>query len=228
VSQPAFQCCNLKFSELKHKAVYGSDGKKIGKVIDFVFNFSNNKIALKSVVLGGSRIEELLESAHVKPDKDPVFELGCIDKITDQVYLKTACNSLHTTLDTGTIAAEDMKLSKLSKLRVMDSDGIKIGNVIDVWFDSANKIWLVLGGGFVEETLEKIGTRPNIDFLVPEDYIAGLTPKEIHLKWTKFQLRATCEKEYEKMKREVGSREQVGDSRQPQLRLTGAPPRGFV
>lgn len=228
MTQPAFECCNLRFSDLKNKAVYGSDGKKIGKVIDFVFNFTDNKIALKSVVLGGSRIEELLEAAHVKPDKDPVFELGCIDKITDKVYLKTACNSLHTTLDTGTIGSEDMKLTKLSKLRVMDSDGIKIGYVIDVWFDSANKIWLVLGGGFVEETLEKIGTRPNIDFLVPEDYIAGLTPKEIHLKWTKFQLRATCEKEYEKMKREVGSREQVGDSRQPQLRLTGAPPRGFV
>jgi len=223
-----FECCNLKLSELKHKSVYGSDGKKIGRVTDFIFRFTENKIALKSVVLGGSRVEELLEDVHVIRDKDPVFQLGCIDKVTDHVYLKTNCNSLQTTLDTGTITPEDMKLTKLAKLRVLDSDGLNIGNVIDIWFDTANKIWLVLGGGFVEETLERIGTRPNIDFLVPDEFIKSITPKEIKLKWSKFQLSATCEREYEKLKREVSSREEVGDSRAPQLRLTGAPPRGFV
>lgn len=223
-----FECCNLKLSELKHKDVYASDGKKIGKVTDFIFRFSENKIALKSVVLGGSHFEEFLESAHAIRDKDAVFQLGCIDKVADHVYLKTDCNSLQTTLDTGTMTPTDMKLTKLAKLRVMDSDNVKIGNVIDVWFDTANKIWLVLGGGFVEETLERIGTRPNIDFLLPEEYIASVSPKEIKLKWTKFQLNATSEREYEKLKREIGSRDQVGDSRAPQLRLTGAPPRGFV
>lgn len=223
-----FECCNLKLSELKHKSVYGSEGKKIGRIIDFVFRFKDNKIALKSVVLGGSHLEEFLEGAHVIPDRDPVFQLSCIDRITDHVYLKTSCNSLQTTLDSGTITAEDMKLTKLAKLRVMDSDGVMIGNVIDIWFDTANKIWLVLGGGLVEETLERIGTRPNIDFLVPEEFITSISPKEIKLKWSKFQLIATSEREYEKLKREIASREEVGDSRTPQLRLTGAPPRGFV
>ncbi len=223
--QPVFECCNLKFSELKHKSVYSSDGKKVGRVIDFIFRFADNKIALKSVVLGGSHLEEFLEDAHVIPDRDPVFQLDCIDKITDRIYLKTACSSLQTTLDTGTITSEDMKLTKLAKLQVIDSDNVKIGNVIDVWFDTANKIWLVLGGGFVEETLERIGTRPNIDFLVPEDFIASISPKQIKLKWTKFQLSATSEREYEKLKREISSRDEVGDARGPQLRLTGAPPR---
>jgi len=66
----------------------------------------------------------------------------------------------------------------------------------------------VIGSGFIEETLEKLGTHPDIDLLVPEEFIS-----EICLKWTRFQLEATCEECYTRCKRELESQAESGDAR---------------
>lgn len=221
-----FNCCELKFSDIKNKDVTDANGEKVGRVIDFIVRFTDNKIALKSVVLGGGRIEELLESLGLRPDKDPVFQLDCIDSISDIVHLKVDVNTLKTTLDPSAMETGDMKMSDLAKLKVVDSDGFKVGNVMDVWFDDNTKPWLVIGGGFIEETLEKLGAQPDIDLLLPEEFISEIREKEICLKWTRFQLEATCNDEYTKYKHELESRAEPGDARSTMIRLISHPSRG--
>ncbi|MFW9907769.1 MAG: PRC-barrel domain-containing protein [Candidatus Thorarchaeota archaeon] len=206
------------------KKVVDTSGEEIGNVNDFVISKSKNKIALKSIVLGGGRIEEFLESIGVKPNRDPVFQLDCISQIQeDGVYLTTKGASLKNTLDEGSIGKNDMRLTKFSKLPIVDTDGMKIGNIIDVWFDINGEPWLVAGGGTIEETLERIGVQPDIDLLIPMDYISDMGSKSIKLKYTKFQLESTCEDEYEKYKREVSSRHQPGDSRYAALKFNPKP-----
>ena len=223
-----FDCCNTKFSELKNKPVIDKNGQKVGRVADFVVAFSNNRLELRSVILAGGRMEEFLESVGLKPNDDPVFGLGCMDRVEESVHLACERKSLKTLLDKDAIEKDEMKMSQLAKLKAIDLDGIKLGNVIDVWFDRSDRMWLVLGGGFVEETLEKLGAQPDIDLLVPQEAIKGFSKKEISLKWTKFQLRSNCEKEYERYKREISSTHQPGDARYAQLRLTGQPTRGTI
>jgi sporulation protein YlmC with PRC-barrel domain len=164
----------MKYSEIKKKDVVDSTGERVGEVIDGIFSYSNQRLELKHIILGGGRIEEFLESIKARPDIDPVCGVTDIDSISDKVYLKVTKDSLCKKLDKGVITDNDIKYSQLGKLKVIDSDGIKIGSVIDLWFDTAGHLWLVLGGGFFEELLEKLHAAPDIDLLVPHEFIKSV------------------------------------------------------
>ena len=62
-----------------------SNGEKIGVVSDGIFSVSGNRLDLKYIILGGGRIEELLEAIGARPDIDPVCSVSDIDSISDKV-----------------------------------------------------------------------------------------------------------------------------------------------
>ncbi|MHA2159267.1 MAG: PRC-barrel domain-containing protein, partial [Candidatus Thorarchaeota archaeon] len=68
------KCCELKYSDIRSKDVVDSKGETVGEVIDWIFDVTDNKLELKYIVLGGGRVEELLESIGAKPDIDPVVK----------------------------------------------------------------------------------------------------------------------------------------------------------
>ncbi|MFW9932228.1 MAG: PRC-barrel domain-containing protein [Candidatus Thorarchaeota archaeon] len=206
-----------------NKKVIDSSNKEAGQVNDFIITFAENKVALKSIVLGGGRIEEFMESIGLKPDIDPVFQMDCISQITEDVVLITDVESLKTTLDEGTITEHDMRLSEFSKLPIIDSDGMKVGRAIDIWFDFDGAPWLVASGGSFEEFLEKIGIQPDLDLLIPMPFIQHITKNEIKLKYTKFQLEGKCEDDYERYKRELKSTHEPGDARYASLKFNPRP-----
>lgn len=218
-----YQCCGIRFSQLMNKNVIDSKNEQVGEVNDFIVTYADNKVALKSIVLGGGRIEEFMESIGLKPDVDPVFQLDCISQITEDVVLITDVESLKTTLDEGTITEHDMRLSKFSKLPIIDSDGMKVGRSIDIWFDINGEPWLVAGGGAFEEILEKFGIQPDLDLLIPMPFIESITEENIKLKYTKFQLEGKCEDEYERYKRELVSKHEPRDARYEALRFNPRP-----
>jgi len=222
------QCCELKYSDIRSKDVIDSKGEKVGEVMDWIFDCADNKLDLKNIVLGGGRIEELLESIGARPDIDPVVKLEDVDSISDKVYLKVDGESLKKTIDPGVLAETDITFSKLSDVKVIDSDGFKVGFVIDIWFDLDNVMWLLLGGGFFEELLERLKAQPDIDLLVPPHFIENLNSNEIKLSITKFQLESTCEDEYKKLKKVLVGDAPHDDARFAQLKLGTAPSRGFA
>ncbi len=206
-----------------NKKVIDSNSRHAGNVNDFIITFADNKVALKSIVLGGGRIEEFMESIGLRPDVDPVFQMDCISQITEDVVLITDVDSLKTTLDEGTITEHDMRLSKFSKLPIIDSEGTKVGRAIDIWFDINGEPWLVAGGGTLEEVLERIGIQPDLDLLIPMYFIDHIKSNEIKLKYTKFQLEGKCEDEYERYKRELKSDYEPGDARHAALKFNPRP-----
>lgn len=222
------RCCELKYSDIRSKDVVDSNGEKVGEVMDWIFDCADNKLDLKYIVLGGGRVEELLESIGARPDIDPVIKLEDVDSISDKVYLKVDGESLKKTIDPGVLSETDITFSKLSDIKVIDSDGFKAGFVIDIWFDLDNTMWLLLGGGFFEELLERLNAQPDIDLLVPPYFIKTLNRNEIKLSITKFQLESTCEDEYKKLKRQLTGDAPHEDARYAQLRLGTSPSRGFT
>lgn len=222
------QCCELKYSDIRSKDVIDSKGEKVGEVMDWIFGCGENKLDLKYIVLGGGRIEEFLESIGARPDIDPVVRLEDIDSISDKVYLKVDSDSLQKTIDPGILADTYFTFSKLTDVKVIDSDGMKVGFVIDVWFDKDNQMWLVLGGGFFEELLERLKAQPDIDLLIPPHFIESIEKTEIRLSISKFQLESTCEDEYKKLQRQLQGASPHDDARYAQLRLGRSPSRGFA
>jgi sporulation protein YlmC with PRC-barrel domain len=222
------KCCELKYSDIRSKDVIDSNGEKVGEVMDWIFDLSNNKLDLKYIVLGGGRIEELLESIGARPDIDPVVKLEDVESISDKVYLKVDGDSLCKTIDPGVLAETDITFSKLSDIKVIDSDGFKVGFIIDIWFDLDNVMWLLLGGSFFEELLERLKVQPDIDLLVPPSFIQTFTKNEIKLSISKFQLEATCEDEYKKLQRQLAGEAPHDDARYAQIRLGSSINRGFA
>jgi sporulation protein YlmC with PRC-barrel domain len=218
--QSVEKCIDVKYSEIKKKPVVDSKGVTLGNINDFVFSIENNRLVPKSIMVGGSRLEELLESLGLRPDEDPIFSVDNIDVIgEDKVTLKVDGETLCSTLCEDIFGENDRRLSQISKAKVIDSDGFKIGKVIDVWFDDDAQVWLLLGGGFIEETLEKIGVQPDIDLIAGPKDIDVFTDEDIKLKWTRFQLESNCEKDYDRLKRQLVSRDKPKDYKHAQLRL---------
>lgn len=186
---------------MKNKDVIDSTGKRIGRLIDLHFSWEDGKVQLKSIVLGGSRIEEFLESIKVKPDIDPFFSLDVVDRFEDgKLHLSVEYEKLSEPVKLG---EKEMRLSELSKLKIIDADGNKIGNIIDAWFDADSRLQFIIGGGFFEELFEKLHIKPDIDLIVTQEFIKDISADKINLKLTKYQLASTCEVEWEKLKREM-------------------------
>ena len=98
---------------------------------------------------------------------------------------------------------EEMRLSNLSDIQIVDVDGEKIGKIEDVWFDETGSIWFIVGGGFFEELLEKLSIHPNIDILVPQDIVKSISPNAIRIKSTKDHLKTTAKMVYEDIQHEI-------------------------
>jgi sporulation protein YlmC with PRC-barrel domain len=205
------------------KKVVDSSNKHVGTVNDFIVTYTDNNVGLKSVVLGGKRVEEFMESIGLRPDDDPVFEMDCISQIQDDVTIKTDVKTLRRTVEKGTISDNDMRLSQLSKLPIHDSEGERVGHVVDVWFDINGAPWLVAGGGVFQSAMKRVGIQPDLDLLVPMGYVEKISKKEIKLKYTRFQLDAKCEDEYAKYRREIGSRHEPEDARAASMKFAPKP-----
>ena len=160
--------------ELKKADVLDSGGNKIGSINDMTFVF-DGQLRLTQFILGGSAWEELMESIGARPDKDPIFDASLIEKIDDDVRLNTSVNSLKTTLDECAISDEEIRLSDFQKMDIVDKDGVKIGRAVDVDFDVEGEASLIVGGGFVEELLEGLGMKRDVDVVVPGDTIESVS-----------------------------------------------------
>ncbi|MHA2355901.1 MAG: PRC-barrel domain-containing protein [Candidatus Thorarchaeota archaeon] len=178
-------CCK----EIKKMDVMDTSGKKIGRVLDLTFTF-NDSLKLKHFILGGSRTEEFLEAIKLKPDEDPVFDTTIIKNIDDHIHLDTTTNSIIAAHKT--ISDEEIKFSDLQKLDIFDKDNVKVGRAVDVDFDLDGRTALIAGGGFIEEKLEAIGLKEDVDIIVPFEVIVSIK-ESIKLSVTKDELDASLD-----------------------------------
>jgi sporulation protein YlmC with PRC-barrel domain len=175
--------------------VVDSSGEKVGRINDLTFTFDGT-LKLSQFILAGSKWEEFLESAKIKPDKDPVLDASIIRMIGDEVHLNTNVNSLKTTLDEGAIQLGEIRWSDLTKMDIFDNNDVKVGRAVDVDFDTDGTACLIVGGGFIEETLEDVGLKADVDILVPSGNITSIRGKII-LSVSKEDLKLTMDNAFE-------------------------------
>ncbi|MHA2425094.1 MAG: hypothetical protein ACXAEF_09920 [Candidatus Thorarchaeota archaeon] len=182
---------SMNCREITKCDVLDSLGDKIGRIGDMTFTFDGD-LKLSQFILEGSRVEELLESLKVKPDMDPICDASIIRRIGDHIRLNTQMNSLKTTLEEGAIPKGEIRLSELQKLEIVDKEDVKVGKAVDVDFDVDGTASLIVGGGIVEETLESLGLKSDIDIIVPTETIESMGEK-IKLKVSKDELKLTMD-----------------------------------
>ncbi|MHA2159440.1 MAG: PRC-barrel domain-containing protein [Candidatus Thorarchaeota archaeon] len=166
----------MNCKQLRDCDVVDSSGEKVGRINDLTFTF-DGALKLSQFILAGSKWEEFLESVKFRPDKDPVLDASIIDVIGDRVQLNTNVNSLKTTLDEGAIDIGELRWSDLTKMDIVDKDDVKVGRAVDVDFDTDGMAHLIVGGGLVEETLESVGLKADVDILVPSGHITSIRGK---------------------------------------------------
>ncbi|MGY5854375.1 MAG: PRC-barrel domain-containing protein [Candidatus Thorarchaeota archaeon] len=187
--------------EMQKCDVVDSSGTKVGNINDLTFTFDGT-LKLSQFILAGSAWEEFLEAIKVRPDKDPIFNASLIDKIGDKIHLNTTGNTLKTTLDECAISDNEIRLSDLKKLDIYDEAGVKIGRVIDVDFDVDGSASLTVGGGFIEEKLEALGLKADIDIIVPDKAIVSIGD-DIRLGVSKDELDKTMEEAVQDQSSEI-------------------------
>lgn len=150
-----------------------SVGKKIGQIDEMTFTF-DGELKFSHFILAGPVWEEVLEAIKLKPDQDPVFDSSAISKVDRHIHLETTANRLSTTLEKGAISDDEIRLSELEKLDIIDKNDVKVGRAIDVDFDVDGCASIIAGGGFVEEKLEAVGLKDDVDVIVPCDVIVSV------------------------------------------------------
>jgi sporulation protein YlmC with PRC-barrel domain len=169
--------------------VMDTSGKKIGRVVDLTFTFDET-LKLAHFILGGSRAEEFLKAIKLKPDEDPVFDSALIIKVDDHIHLDTSVNSLRASY--SEILDNEIRFSALKKLDIYDKDNVKVGRAIDVDFQLDGHTALIAGGGFIEEKLEAIGLKDDVDIIVPFEVIVSID-ESIKLSVSKDELDASLD-----------------------------------
>jgi sporulation protein YlmC with PRC-barrel domain len=139
--------------------------------LDLTFTFDGS-LKLEHFILGGSKTEEFLEAIKIKPDEDPVFDSSIIKKIDVHVHLDTTINGLKAVHDT--VSDDEIKFSDLQKLDIVDKNDVKVGRATDVDFDLDGRTALVAGGGLIEEWLESVGLKEDVDIIVPFEVIVSI------------------------------------------------------
>ncbi len=180
----------LRFNEnIKNCDVYDTNNNRLGRLLDAVVVKTENGWNLSKFTIGGSTWEELLEDIGLKPDIDPVFPIDVIESVTPKsIKLSVAGDTLKSThLDADAIAEDEVKLSQLSTVKIVDADEKPIGNIIDMKFVS-DHFQFVLGDGSWKELLEDIGLREDIDFLISPKYIDCVKNTKIKLNLKKTEL----------------------------------------
>ncbi|MHA2603256.1 MAG: PRC-barrel domain-containing protein [Candidatus Thorarchaeota archaeon SMTZ1-83] len=167
VSEPF--CCKM----LRNKDVMDSTSKKIGRIGDFTFLF-DGELTFSHFMMTGSRWEELLEALKLRPDHDAVFSSTIIKKVDTHIHLNTTANSLMTAEERAQVSEDEIRFSELEALDIIDKDNAKVGRAIDVDFDVDGRVSIIVGGGFIEEKLEAIGVKEDVDIIVPSDVIASI------------------------------------------------------
>jgi len=125
-----------------------------------------------------------------------VLSASLITRIGDKIQLSTNVNSLKTTLDEGAISSEEIRWSDLTKMDIYDTDDVKVGRAVDIDFDLDGSASLIVGGGMIEESLEALGLKTDIDIIVPAKTIASMSDK-IKLTVSKDDLKLTMDKALE-------------------------------
>ena len=117
---------------MKKKAIISPDGKKIGHIIDVVFDAN---FRLHSFIIGGSFWEEFRESIGIIDDIDPVIHVENIEEISSkEIKINLDKDKLKHKFDTDIFPKNGYLYSNLKRKGIIDYYNRRIGKICNMVF----------------------------------------------------------------------------------------------
>ncbi|NHJ26320.1 MAG: PRC-barrel domain containing protein [Candidatus Lokiarchaeota archaeon] len=184
VSLEAFflDLCSLEnfenISEMRKKAIICSDGKKIGHIIDVVFD---SKFQLHSFIVGGSFWEEFRESLGIIDDIDPVVPVENIVEINSrEIRIDLHKDQLKHKFEEEIFPKNGFLYSNLKRKGITDIYDRKIGKICNMVFLPCGEASFIVncpkGKNFVPK-----GITSKWDLLLPSNEIESISNEKIKL-----------------------------------------------
>jgi len=183
--------CELKtfenVSDMRKKVLISSDGKKIGRINDIIFDKNLN---IKAFIIAGNVWEEFRESLGLIDDIDPVVPAESVKEVTkNEIKINLPKDKLKHKLEDGIITPETITYNGLRRKQVFDYNNQQIGKICNMVFLPCGEAAFILSCPKQTDITPK-GFGTKWDLLLPAKDI-----ESVDLKIVKISVRAeTLEK----------------------------------
>jgi sporulation protein YlmC with PRC-barrel domain len=174
--------CELKrfenISDMRKKIIVCSDGKKIGRINDIIFD---SKLNIKSFIIAGSFWEEFRESLGIIDDIDPIVPVEHILEVTeDEIKIDLQKDQLQHKLSEGIITPDTITYNALKRKQVIDYNMHPIGKICNMVFLPCGEAAFILScPRQTDMTPKGFGTK--WDLLLPAVDIESINIKTVKI-----------------------------------------------
>lgn len=166
-------------SEMRKKVVISSDRKKVGHLVDIIFD---EELQLHSIVVGGGFLEKIKESFGFVHDIDPIINVSNIDEIDKRlIKLNLKKHELKEKFENTPISPKAPSLSNLKRKMVVDNDNTSIGRISNLVFLPCGEVAFIVACTNDSINLGLKGITSQWDLLLPLTSIEKVTDEEIVL-----------------------------------------------
>ncbi|MHA1126140.1 MAG: PRC-barrel domain-containing protein [Candidatus Heimdallarchaeota archaeon] len=164
-------------SELRKKAVVCPDGRKMGRVIDVVFEENLN---MHSFIIGGSFWEEFRESIGIIDDIDPVIPIEHVIEVTkDEIKIDLTKEQCRHKLEEGVFPEKAMMYSQMKRMKIVDYSNKSIGKICNMLFLPCGEPTFVVNANKTD--IIPKGITSHWDLLVPHTNISEMSASYLKL-----------------------------------------------
>lgn len=165
-------------SEMRKKAIISPDGKKIGHIIDVVFD---EDYYLHSFIIGGSFWEEFRENLGIIDDIDPVLPADNIVKIgKKEITIDLSKEKLKNKFESDAFPKNAHFYSSMKRKVIIDYHEKNIGKICNLIFLPCGEAAFLLNCSLPKEYIPK-GITSEWDLLLPSGEINTISHNQIRI-----------------------------------------------
>jgi sporulation protein YlmC with PRC-barrel domain len=164
-------------SELRKKTVICPDGKKMGHIIDVVFEDNLN---MHSFIIGGSFWEKFRESLGIIDDIDPVIPIEHVIEVTkDEIKIDLTKEQCRHSLEKNVFPENAKMYSQMKRMDILDYSNKSIGKICNMVFLPCGEPIFIVNANKTE--IVPKGITSHWDLLVPHTHVDEMSTKHMKL-----------------------------------------------
>ncbi len=164
-------------SELRKKTVVCPDGKKMGRIIDVVFEDNLN---MHSFIIGGSFWEEFRESIGIIDDIDPVIPIEHVIEVTkDEVRIDLTKEQCRHKLEKDVFPENAKMYSQMKRMNIVDYSNKPIGKICNMVFLPCGEPTFIVNAN--KTNIIPKGVTSHWDLLIPHTHVEEMSSKYMKL-----------------------------------------------
>ena len=177
----SLELCQLNnfenISDMRKKTIVCPDGRKIGRIIDVVFN---EDLSMHSFIIGGSFFEEFMKSLGIVDDIDPVIPIEHVVEVTTkEIKIDLTKEECRHKLEANIFPEKAIMYSQMKRMKFLDYSNKSIGKICNMVFLPCGEPTFIVNCN--QTNIIPQGVTSHWDLLVPHTNIAEMTSKYMKL-----------------------------------------------